>query len=168
MGWWWSGAAVRCCGHTWVVREQLLCCDDAGIKQATNRAVFSWAIQSSLGTPQGYISASLNMPSNLGNSRSNASLNSLSAMHLDDGGMNEDYVTLGTFIIDKSHEADDCDLSILIQAVATSCKYVANCVRKCGLADLAGKVGQAGSGEHGEGGEAAGEGAAHTGRCRLY
>mmetsp|Transcript_10978 Transcript_10978/g.26772 ORF Transcript_10978/g.26772 Transcript_10978/m.26772 type:complete len:356 (+) Transcript_10978:194-1261(+) len=75
--------------------------------------------------------------------KSSNSLSSLGLMHLDDGAINEDFQTLGTFIIDSSvGEEDSCDLGILIQAIATSCKYVANCVRKCGLADLAGKVGQ--------------------------
>lgn len=52
-----------------------------------------------------------------------------------------DLQTLGTFIINTAKDEDTSDLSILIQSLGTSCKYVANCVRKVGLAKLAGKAG---------------------------
>jgi fructose-1,6-bisphosphatase I len=52
-----------------------------------------------------------------------------------------DLQTLGTFIINTAKDEDTSDLSILIQSIGTSCKYIANCVRKLGLAKLAGKVG---------------------------
>ena len=55
---------------------------------------------------------------------------------------NEDFQTLGTFIINSARDQEDTsDLSILIQSIGTSCKYIANCVRKVGLAKLAGKAG---------------------------
>ena len=52
-----------------------------------------------------------------------------------------DLQTLGTFIINTAKDEDTSDLSILIQSIGTSCKYIANCVRKLGLAKLAGKAG---------------------------
>ena len=55
---------------------------------------------------------------------------------------NEDFQTLGTFIINSARDQEDTsDLSILIQSIGTSCKYIANCVRKSGLANLAVKAG---------------------------
>lgn len=55
----------------------------------------------------------------------------------------EDLQTLGTFIINTAKDEDTSDLSILIQSIGTSCKYIANCVRKLGLANgkLGGKAG---------------------------
>lgn len=53
----------------------------------------------------------------------------------------EDLQTLATFIIHNAKKECVADLSILIQSIATSCKYIANCVRKVGLANLAGKAG---------------------------
>lgn len=55
----------------------------------------------------------------------------------------EDLQTLGTFIINTARDEDTSDLSILIQSIGTSCKYIANCVRKLGLANgkLGGKAG---------------------------
>ena len=55
----------------------------------------------------------------------------------------EDFQTLGTFIINTAKDEDTSDLSILLQSIGTSCKYIANCVRKLGLAKLAGKAGTA-------------------------
>ena len=40
-----------------------------------------------------------------------------------------DLQTLGTFIINTAKDEDTSDLSILIQSIGTSCKYIANCVR---------------------------------------
>jgi fructose-1,6-bisphosphatase I len=51
------------------------------------------------------------------------------------------FFTLGNFIIDQGKDEDTADLSLLVQAIATSCKYIAHCVRKAGLAKLAGKAG---------------------------
>lgn len=53
----------------------------------------------------------------------------------------EDLQTLGTYILNTAVDEDTTDLSILIQTIGTSCKYIANCVRKLGLARLAGKAG---------------------------
>eukprot|EP00740_Mantoniella_antarctica_P005359 CAMPEP_0181362546 /NCGR_PEP_ID=MMETSP1106-20121128/8091_1 /TAXON_ID=81844 /ORGANISM="Mantoniella antarctica, Strain SL-175" /LENGTH=334 /DNA_ID=CAMNT_0023476561 /DNA_START=374 /DNA_END=1378 /DNA_ORIENTATION=- len=55
----------------------------------------------------------------------------------------EGFQTLGTFVLNTAADEDAADLSILIQSIATSCKYIANCVRKVGLAkpQLAGKAG---------------------------
>ena len=78
-------------------------------------------------------------------SRLDAPMNSNSLKHISmsmaSDPENEDFETLGTFIINSAKEEDTPDLSILIQSIGTSCKYIANCVRKVGLANLAGKAG---------------------------
>lgn len=52
----------------------------------------------------------------------------------------DEFQTLATFIMSTAKDEDSSDLSILIQSIATSCKYIQNCVRKMGLAKLGGEA----------------------------
>ena len=76
-----------------------------------------------------------------------------SSHSIDDFGEDLDsFVTLSSFILTlsttcpslaaKGHikKEEETDLCILLQSVATSCKYIQNCVRKLGLANLSGKT----------------------------
>ena len=77
-----------------------------------------------------------------------------SSHSIDDFGEDLDsFVTLSSFILTatevcpslaaKGHikKEEETDLCILLQSIATSCKYIQNCVRKLGLANLSGKNG---------------------------